>query len=91
MTALRARSRNCARNNENIDQNVGDPPQVNPVPVNITVAGASLNIYIPTILEVRESDIRSKFKVKILTSPQWTPTIRKNENAHTRIRSWDSI
>ena len=66
-TVVRARRRSCVRNHENIDPNVGNPPQVNPTPVNVTVAGAGLDIYIPTIPEIRESNMRSKFKVKILT------------------------
>ena len=66
-TALRTRSRSRARNNENNNPNVGDPQQFNPATVNVTVAGAGLDIYIPTIPEVRESDIRPKFKVKVLT------------------------
>ena len=73
-TALRTRSRSRARNDENIDPNVGDPQQVNPAAVNVTVAGAGLNIYIPTIPEVRESDIRSKSKVKVLTLLDGRPT-----------------
>ena len=66
-TAVCARSRSCVCNNENIDPNVGDPQQVSPAPVNVTVAGVGLDIYVPTIPEIRESNIRSKFKVKVLT------------------------
>jgi hypothetical protein len=76
-TALRARSRSCTRNDENIDPSVGDPPQVNPAPLNVTVAGAGLNIYIPTIPEIRESNIRSKFKVKVLIPLDGRPTYKK--------------
>ena len=39
-------------------------PRVNHVPVNVTVAGAGLDTYIPTIPEVKESDIKSKLKVQ---------------------------
>ena len=35
--------------------------------MNVTVEEAGLNTYIPTITEVRESYIKFKFKVKILT------------------------
>ena len=73
-TALHTRRRSRARNDENIDPHVGDPQQVNPIPVNITVAGVGLDIYIPTIPEVRESDIRSQFKVKVLTPFDGHPT-----------------
>ena len=45
--------------------------------MNVTVAGAGLDIYIPTIPEVRESDIRSKFKVKVLTPLDGRPTYEK--------------
>jgi len=45
--------------------------------VNVTVAGAGLDIYIPTIPEVRESDNRSKFKVKVLTPLDGSPTCKK--------------
>jgi len=76
-SALRTRSRSRARNDENIDPNVGDPQQVNPSAVNVTVAGAGLDIYIPTIPEIRESDIRSKFKVKVLTPLDGRPTYEK--------------
>ena len=76
-SALRTRSRSRARNDENIDPNVGDPQQVNPSAVNVTVAGAGLDIYIPTIPEIRESDIRSKFKVKVLTPLDGRPTYKK--------------
>ena len=76
-TALCTRSRSRARNDENIDPNVGDPQQVNPAAVNVTITGAGLDIYIPTIPGVRESDIRSKFKVKVLTPLDGHPTYTK--------------
>jgi hypothetical protein len=77
-TALRAQSRNTrVRNDENANPNVGDPRQVNPAAVNVTVAGAGLDMYIPTIPEVRESDIKSKFKVKVLTPIDGRPTYEK--------------
>ena len=85
-TALRTRSHSCACNNENINPNVGDPPQVNPAPVNVAVTGAGLDIYIPTIPEIREPDIRLEFKVKVLSSLYGRHTYEKNESAHTMIR-----
>ena len=58
-TALRTRSRSRARNDENIDPNVGDPQQVNPSAVNVTVAGAGLDIYIPTIPENLQQSLQA--------------------------------
>ena len=52
-------------------------PRVVPGPVNVTVAGAGLDTYIPTIPEVKESDIKSKFKVQVLTPIEGRPTYDK--------------
>ena len=52
-------------------------PRVNPAPVNVTVAGAGLDTYIPTIPEVKQSDIKSKFKVQVLTPIEGRPTYEK--------------
>ena len=76
-TALCVQGCSCIHNNENINPNVEDPPQVNPALVNVTVAGANLDVYIPTILEIRESDITSKFKVKVFIPIDRRPTYKK--------------
>ena len=61
-----ANVKSCAScNDENIHPNVGDRP-INPGPVNVIVAGAGLDTYIPNTPEVKESDIESKSKVNIL-------------------------
>ena len=52
-------------------------PRVIPGPVNVTVAGAGLDTYIPTIPEVKESDIKSKFKVQVLIPIEGRPTYDK--------------
>ena len=62
------------RADDNIDVSA---PRVNPAPVNVNVAGAGLDTYIPTIPEVRESDIKSKFKVKVLTPIEGRQTYEK--------------
>ena len=69
-TALRALP------NENANDN---QENVHPNPVQVTVSGAGLDTYIPTIPEVRESDIIAKFKVKMLTPIEGRPTYEKVE------------
>ena len=59
------------------DDASANAPRVNPAPVNVTVAGAGLDTYIPTIPEVKQSDIKSKFKVQVLTPIEGRPTYDK--------------
>ena len=73
---IRTPSRSHVCIDEHINPNVGDP-RVKPTPVNVTVAGASPNTYIPTIPEVRESDTSSKFKVKMFIPIEGCPTYKK--------------
>ena len=47
------------------------------MPVNVTVAGAGLGTYTPFIPEGRVSDIKSKFKVKVLTLVDGRPMYKK--------------
>ena len=63
---------NCGRSAEplrksvrftNNDENTETVP---PNTVNVTVAGAGLDTFIPTIPEVRTADITAKFKIKML-------------------------
>jgi len=50
--------------NENATVDNDNQENIHPNPVQVTVSGAGLDTYIPTIPEVRESDINTKFKVK---------------------------
>ena len=57
-------------NNEN-QENI--PPNIN----NITVVGAGLDTFIPTIPEVRKSDIKAKFPHQTLTVIEGRPSYEK--------------
>lgn len=81
--AARQRDKN---DDPNVGQNENEDPNVDrnagnrrPNPVQVTVSGAGLDTYIPTIPEVRESDITTKFKVKTLTPIEGRPTYEKVE------------
>ena len=54
----------------------GAADQADPAPpnINVTVAGAGLDTFIPTIPEVRETDIKQQFKVKLLTEIAGRPS-----------------
>ena len=54
-------------------------PNAQQNPVRLTLTGAGLDTHIPTIPEVRESDIKAKFKIKILTPIEGRPTYEKME------------
>ena len=56
-----------------------EPPNARQNPVRLTLQGAGLDTHIPTIPEVRESDIKAKFKIKILTPIEGRPTYEKME------------
>ena len=45
-----------------------------PAVTNVTVVGAGLDTFIPTIPEVRETDITARFKIKTLTPIDGRPT-----------------
>ena len=76
-TALHAQSHSHTRNDKNIDPNSRDTPRVNPTPVNVIVAGAGLDTCIPIIPEVRDSNVKSKFKMKVLTRIDGRPIYKK--------------
>ena len=65
--------------NENANVDNDNQENIHPNPVQVTVSGAGLDTYIPTIPEVRESDINTKFKVKRLTPIEGRPTYEKVE------------
>ena len=54
-----------------------EPPNAKQNSVRLTLTGAGLDTHIPTIPEVRESDIKAKFKIKILTPIEGRPTYEK--------------
>ena len=62
-------------NQENI------PPNIN----NITVVGAGLDTFIPTIPEVRESDIKAKFPLQNITVIDGRPTYEKMLNCEREL------
>jgi hypothetical protein len=68
-------------NNEN-DENAENIP---PNTVNVTVAGAGLDTFIPTIPEVRTTDITAKFKIKMLTPIEGRPTYEKMQTCEKEL------
>ena len=74
----RADARTALRELQNKNAN-DNQENIHPNPVQVTVSGAGLDTYIPTIPEVRESDIIAKFKVKMLTPIEGRPTYEKVE------------
>ena len=69
---LRAGRGNQAQQH-NIANQENIPPNIN----NITVVGAGLDTFIPTIPEVRKSDIKAKFPIQTLTVINGRPTYEK--------------
>ena len=65
-------------NNEN-QENI--PPNIN----NITVMGAGLDTFIPTIPEVLDSDIKAKFPIQVLTPIEGKPTYKKLLNCEREL------
>ena len=63
-------------------RNAIPPP---PAPINVTVAGAGLDMYIPTIPEVQESDIMARFKYQHLTEIEGRPDYTKLYNARREL------
>ena len=57
----RAAARRGALNDVTNVRNENEPPN----PVRLTLQGAGLDTHIPAIPEVRESDIKAKFKIKM--------------------------
>ena len=60
---VETRTRAGPRNNENADPNI-----------NVVVAGAGLDTYIPVIPDVKDANIIAKFKYKTLTKIKGKPT-----------------
>ena len=77
---LRAGRGNQAQRQNNEDQE-NIPPNIN----NITVVGAGLDTFIPTIPEVRESDIKAKFPLQTLTIIDGRPTYEKMLNCEREL------
>ena len=65
-------------NNEN-QENI--PPNIN----HITVVGAGLDTFIPTIPEVRESDVKAKFPHQTLTVIDGKPSYEKMLNCEREL------
>ena len=56
-----------------------------PAPINVAVAGAGLDMYIPTVLKVQESDIMARFKYQHLTEIEGRPDYTKLYNARREL------
>ena len=67
----RAATRTALRDVTNVQN---QPPNAQQNPVSLTLTGAGLDTHIPNIPEVRESDIKAKFKIKMLTPSKGRPT-----------------
>ena len=61
------------------------PPPPLPAPINETVAGAGLDMYIPTVPEVQEADIKARFKYQRLTEMEGRPDYSKLYNARQEL------
>ena len=61
---------------QHLDPEKNIPPSID----NITIVGAGLDTFIPTIPKVRESDIKAKFPLHILTVIDGRPTYEKMLN-----------
>ena len=72
----RAEARTALRDVTNVQN---EPPNDQQNPVRLTLTGAGLDTHIPTIPEIRESDIKAKFKIKMLTPIEGRPTYEKVE------------
>ena len=53
------------------------PGFVPPSPINITVAGSGLDVFIPTIPEINEADIIARFRFPRLTAIEDRPDYHK--------------
>ena len=69
-------------NNNANDENAENIP---PNTVNVTVEGAGLDTFIPTIPEVRTTDITAKFKIKMLTPIEGRPTYEKMQTCENEL------
>ena len=60
------------------------PPPL-PPPINVIVAGAGLDVYIPRVPEVQEADVKARFKYQRLTEIEGRPDYSKLYHAHREL------
>ena len=65
------RNNQAQRHNNENQENI--PPNIN----NITVVGAGLDTFIPTIPDISDSDIKAQFPIQVLTPIEGKPTYKK--------------